>query len=203
MPHTLPGRYLTIIAATLAVSLASFALPGSAIAGGGCHIEGSSDARSTTVAMRNNCFAATVTRVDEGATVTFINEDEVVHNVTGAGYTWGGELELYEGDSVQHVFNENGVYVYSCLLHPGMVGAIVVGDGSGAGIASVTTGGSIGTGAARDNAPAETSSAAPAGDDAGGSNAATIALIAGGAALLVAIAAASIALTAARRTTTA
>jgi hypothetical protein len=36
---------------------------------------------------------------------------------------------------VTHAFDANGVYPYFCLFHPSMVGAIVVGDGSGAGAA--------------------------------------------------------------------
>ena len=34
-------------------------------------------------------------------------------------------------------FDQDGVYPYSCLLHPGMVGAIVVGDGVGTDLAGV------------------------------------------------------------------
>jgi plastocyanin len=127
----LPTRYVTLLTAALAMIVASFVMPSAASAGGGCHREGTNDARTTTVALRGNCFDATVARVDEGATVTFVNEDPVAHNVTGAGYTWGGEPTLYEGDTFQRTFDENGVYVYSCLLHPGMVGAFVVGVGSG------------------------------------------------------------------------
>jgi plastocyanin len=193
MPFTIPKRYLTLTAAALAIALASIAMPRSASAGGGCHTRGSSDASSTTVAMRNNCFAATVTRVDEGATVTFINEDEVAHNVTGAGYAWGGEVELYGGDSVEHVFDENGVYVYSCLLHPGMVGAIVVGDGTGLGAATVSLASSSdagGAGSSSEPAPADAASAAAADD----SSIMPVAFIAGGVALLLAIIGGSVAL---------
>ena len=137
----LPIRYLALIAAATAVTAASFAMPRAANAGGGCHEDTTTEERTTSVALRRNCFAATVTRVDEGAIVTFTNEDEVAHNVTGAGSTWGGDGKgdtLYLGDSVEHTFDDNGIYVYSCLLHPGMVGAIVVGDGSGAGPATAS-----------------------------------------------------------------
>jgi plastocyanin len=135
----IPIRYLTLIAAAAAMAIASLVMPNTANAGGGCHQEGTTISTSTSVALVGNCFAATVTRVDEGATVTFHNEDDVAHNVTGAGYTWGGEPTLFKGDTFERTFEENGVYVYSCLLHPGMVGAIVVGDGSGDGGATLAS----------------------------------------------------------------
>jgi plastocyanin len=204
----LPIRYLTLIAAVIAVTGASFALPRAANAGGGCHEDSATEARSTTVALRNNCFAATVTRVDEGATVTFTNEDDVAHNVTGAGYTWGGEETLYLGDSVRHTFDENGVYVYSCLLHPGMVGAIVVGDGSGPGPAAAAVVSDEPRSASGAGGPAAASESSSSASDntssSGGASPAMIgAAIAGGIALLVAIAGGSMALarsSASRRT---
>jgi hypothetical protein len=91
--------------------------------------------------MQNNCFVATVLRVEEGDTVTFHNKDEAVHSVTGVAWTWGDETPIAQGESVEHVFDENGVYVYTCLLHPGMAGAIIVGDGSGPGIGTTLVSG--------------------------------------------------------------
>ena len=38
---------------------------------------------------------------------------------------------------MRYRFDEDGVYPYSCLIHPGMVGAIVVGDGVGTDLAGV------------------------------------------------------------------
>lgn len=200
----LPIRFVALTAAAIAVTVASFAMPGAANAGGGCHEDTTTEARATTVALRRNCFAATVTRVDEGATVTFTNEDEVAHNVTGAGYTWGGDATvdtLYLGDSVQHKFDENGIYVYSCLLHPGMVGAIVVGDGSGAGPPAATIAGDGGprsvSGVGNAGAPPTGAGSAAAGAAAPGSGTGSMVIagaIAGGIALLVAISGGSMAL---------
>jgi plastocyanin len=130
MSHT---RTIGLTFAMLAITIGSYlaaALPAAAGGGGGCHEgTGVSDERGTTVTLIGNCFKATVTRVDEGATVTFFNRDPQAHTVTGTAFTWGSDDLLLEGDSVQHTFTESGVYVYSCLLHPGMAGAIVVGDG--------------------------------------------------------------------------
>jgi hypothetical protein len=52
------------------------------------------------------------------------------HTVTGAGSSWGDYTELQAIASVEHRFDDAGVYPYFCLLHPGMIGAVVV-DGAG------------------------------------------------------------------------
>lgn len=105
---------------------------GPASAGGGClHGVPPSDGTGDTVRMIGNCFEATVLHVDPGTKVTWVNDDKYNHTVTGVGGTWGDFEALEWGDTVSHRFDGNGVYVYSCIIHPGMVGAVVVGDGSG------------------------------------------------------------------------
>ena len=188
-------RYLTMICSALAIAVASVVMPRAAEAGGSCHPgRGVSDARGTTVTMTNNCFVATVLRVDEGATVTFLNKDEALHSVTGVAFTWGDETPIGEGETIQQVFDENGVYVYTCLLHPGMAGAIIVGDGSGAGPATASIAGEVqqsltsarGGGGQPD--PAATASAEA---DAGTNSVVVAGVIAGGVALLLALVAGS------------
>jgi plastocyanin len=111
--------------------------------GGGCH-EPVSDGTGTTVDLKNNCFMDTVLHVDEGATVTWTNADSWQHTVTSAGANqpggWGDFEPLEGGQTVAHTFENNGVYPYFCLFHPSMIGAIVVGDGSGAGPAAAAAG---------------------------------------------------------------
>jgi hypothetical protein len=81
--------------------------------------------------MLDMCFTPTVLHASPGDTVTFVNRDDFDHTVTGVGGTWGTFDDVRAGDSVAYSFDENGVYVYVCFLHPGMAGAIVVGNGSG------------------------------------------------------------------------
>jgi plastocyanin len=103
-----------------------------ASAGGGCfHGVAPTDGTGETVEMTGNCFQATVLHVEPGTTVTWVNRDAYAHTVTGVGGTWGDFSTLANGDSVSYRFDANGVYVYSCIIHPGMTGAVVVGDGSG------------------------------------------------------------------------
>jgi plastocyanin len=120
---------------TIVVLAAVVGMPGVASAGGGCHggvtendATGQGDA---TIEMVDACFTATVTTVDPGTPVTFVNMDEFVHNV--GGNQWGHFDDLHEGDSFKVSFDEAGTYPFACSFHPGMTGAIVVGDGKGAG----------------------------------------------------------------------
>ncbi|GAB4332046.1 MAG: hypothetical protein Kow0010_17770 [Dehalococcoidia bacterium] len=71
-------------------------------------------------------FAPAAARVGPGTTVTFTNREGVPHTVTGAG--WGSTETLDRGESLSHTFDASGVYAYARILHPGMVGAVVIDD---------------------------------------------------------------------------
>lgn len=123
-------RHATFVAGLVLAS--AWLGAGSASAGGGClHGIPPSDGTGDIVQMTGNCFEATVLHVDPGTEVTWVNEDTYAHTVTGVGGMWGDFAELEQGDTVSYRFEANGVYVYSCVIHPGMVGAVAVGDGSG------------------------------------------------------------------------
>ena len=127
------GMLLCLIAGIATVVLG---MPGAALAGGGCHASvtqnDASDEKVATVRMMDACFTATVTTVDPGTPVTFANTDlGVTHNV--GGNRWGHFEDMIEGDAFTVTFDEAGIYPFACNYHPGMTGAIVVGDGKGAG----------------------------------------------------------------------
>ena len=112
--------------------------------------------------MIDACFTPTVLHVGPGTEVTFVNRDDMNHQVTGVGGTWGTFDDLGAGDRVSYVFEEDGVYVYSCFLHAGMVGAIVAGSGTGsAGLAAAPVSGGTVT---RADTAAKPPAAAPADD---------------------------------------
>lgn len=127
---TLAMALIAVIAMSAAAVTARIALAG----GGGCH-EPTSDASGTHVDLKGICFWPTVLHVAEGDIVTWTNREDVAHTVTGSNRAWGTFDQLTQGQSVSQRFDANGVYPYYCLLHPGMVGAVVVGDGSGPGAA--------------------------------------------------------------------
>jgi len=132
-------RITAIMIAALTAALAlAFAGGGPAQAGGGCHSDVFSDEANTQVELTKNCFVPTVVRVAPRDTVTWTNSDPDAHTVTGAARTWGSDDEVLAGESVSYQFDETGVFPYFCYLHPSMVGAVVVGDGSAASAGSAS-----------------------------------------------------------------
>lgn len=135
-------RWSSVIAASSALLVFGLlARPtGPAVAGGGgCNLP-ASDGRATTVDLESNCFVNTVVRINVGDTVTWTNRDTWAHSVTSAGAnqpgSWGSFDELQHQDTVSQRFDASGVYPYFCVFHPGMVGAVVVGDGTSDGLTS-------------------------------------------------------------------
>jgi plastocyanin len=101
-----------------------------ASAGGGCHSGLFVDAKGVKVDLRELCFTPTVIRVQPGQSVTWTNRDDTAHTVTGVAGMWGTYDPLSLNDKVTYRFQNSGVFPYFCLIHPGMVGAVVVGDGT-------------------------------------------------------------------------
>ena len=96
--------------------------------GGGCG-RAVTDADGSSVSIRNFCFGPTILRVPEGETVTWVNRDDFAHVVLGANAAWGGYGKVRGGGEVSYRFVTSGVYPYVCTYHPGMIGAVVVGNG--------------------------------------------------------------------------
>lgn len=102
-----------------------------AAAGGACRGQPVTTGKGQVVEMRENCFSPTVLHAAPGEAITFVNRDSEPHTVTGAG-DWGtGHEELGKGDSAKIRLREPGLYLYTCLVHPGMMGAVYVGGGKG------------------------------------------------------------------------
>ena len=130
-------------------------------AGGGCHGEASvahTEGDASVVRMGQCSFSPTVVHVPAGTEVRFLNTAEVDHLVVGESQTWGTPFALVPGKELARTFTEKGVYPFSCPLHPGMVGAIVVGGADAAVLPPP---------AARGADPAAVGNAAPAPPDAG------------------------------------
>jgi plastocyanin len=128
---TVAARTTAVLAVAMSLAVL-FAVP--AAGGAGCHRGwqfGQTEGRGTTIEMRENCFGPTVLRVEPGAEITFVNRDLQVHRVDGVG--WSSEKTLAQGEYITHRFSNPGTYPFTCMLHLGMSGAIVVGDGLGSG----------------------------------------------------------------------
>ena len=62
-----------------------------------------------------------------GTEVQFLNSSIAFHDIVGRDRAWGTE-GLDPGEQYSHRFQDAGVYPFSCSLHPGMAGVIVVGQ---------------------------------------------------------------------------
>lgn len=127
-------RSIAMVPVLLAALLLMPAGQAGAGGGGGCR-EPAAVGEGVTVDMRRSCFLPTVLYAPAGESVTFVNRDDYPHTVTGVG-PWGtGFEEMDGGEAIGVTFERDGVYVYTCILHPGMSGAVVVGDATGPGAA--------------------------------------------------------------------
>jgi plastocyanin len=154
---------------TLAVVVAALAVaPAIALAGDPCfhafdNRPAPSTGSSSQMTLGDCVFTPTVSRVQTGTTVTWRNASIQAHEVVGSNMTWGAHDKLLEpGDTIGWTFDKAGVYAYSCMLHPGMSGTIVVGDALDTGSAPVAV-------------------TEPTGDAAAGSPSATVVGVAAGA----------------------
>ncbi len=122
-------RRVVILSLSVACCWGALLVP-AASGGAGCHeAPRPFDARTQVVAMKDYCFSPAVVRIEPKQSITWVNRDVDAHTVTGIGGTWGSYDELGRGGRVTSSFAASGVYPYFCALHPGMVGAVVVGDG--------------------------------------------------------------------------
>jgi len=106
------------------------AMPAARAGGSGCHGGPFVDQDGLSVDLKGACFIPAVLRVQPGQTITWTNSDDLTHTVTGVAESWGDYEELTLGESVTYRFASSGVFPYFCMLHPGMTGTVVVGDGT-------------------------------------------------------------------------
>lgn len=156
----MPRRMVALI--TLGLLFAAVTTPPVALAGDPCFHSPARPAPTTgstvEISIGDCVFEPTVSHVDVGATVEWRNTSFQAHEVVGANLTWGAhEKLLTTGDTIGWTFDAPGTYAYSCMIHPGMTGAIVVGDGA----AGSST--DVGLASSLDPAPGEPGTAADGG----------------------------------------
>ena len=119
-----------LVAVTLVTSAALFgrgAAPARA-GGGGCHSTPETEGTGAEVTIAG-CFHPTVLRVEPNTRVTFRNTDRYAHVVIGQSWSVSGQMG--PAATAEVAFPRPGTFPYACPLHPGMVGVVVVGDGTG------------------------------------------------------------------------
>ena len=118
--------------------------PGAVIAGDPCYhgytIPPTTSEATATVNLEACAFVPTAARVAPGTTVTFMNTSGETHLITGANASWGDrDAAIAAGASRRITFDRAGIYPFSCALHRGMTGVIVVGDPDSSGAAAAVT----------------------------------------------------------------
>ena len=79
--------------------------------------------KQLNIFIRDNRFIPNMNAIQAGAKVTWYNEDDEAHTVTGD--SWGSE-QLKPGQKFSKTFNAAGKYSYHCPQHPEMTGEIIV-----------------------------------------------------------------------------
>lgn len=136
-------RLRILIAASGLLSLTLVIVPGVA-AGDPCYhgytIPAASSAQTSTVTLEPCAFVPSEAHVTPGTTVTFENGSQESHLVFGANAAWGDrDVELSAGATRTVRFDRAGIYPYSCAIHRGMSGVIVVEQADASGVATAAT----------------------------------------------------------------
>jgi plastocyanin len=80
---------------------------------------------AAVVRIANLAFSGAVVRVRAGATVRWVNEDQLQHSVTADGGGFDSGL-IEPGRTYERVFDRPGEYPYHCTPHPFMTGRVIV-----------------------------------------------------------------------------
>jgi len=80
----------------------------------------------------DECWLPSVVNVNIGDTVTWSNDDTAAHTVTSGNFVDGldgiFDSSLFmAGTTFEHTFDEAGTFEYVCMVHPWMVGQVIVG----------------------------------------------------------------------------
>ncbi len=83
----------------------------------------------------NECYIPYEVNVAVGETVTWSNDDTAAHTVT-SGTASDGPDGIFDSSlfmastTFSHTFEEEGTFDYFCMVHPWMVGSVIVGEAS-------------------------------------------------------------------------
>jgi len=83
-------------------------------------------ATKSEIVIDNFSFSPKTFAVPVGATVTWINHDDVPHVVASVDNQFEKSVALKAGQSFSHTFAAAGTYSYFCSIHPRMTGKIIV-----------------------------------------------------------------------------
>ena len=129
--RTVPPRWTLSLLTLFAVALLA----------GACGGDGGNDAYgersaievsglSVTVELKGIRFQPQGIRVKPGTTVTWVNNDPVIHNVRQVESVFLSPDVVQPGETFFYTFDKPGRYRYQCTLHhPSMNGVVIVEEG--------------------------------------------------------------------------
>ena len=83
-----------------------------------------SNSSSTTISIKDFSFNPKNINIKAGTTITWINEDSLIHDITIDSGLFNQDLE--PGEEFSFTFDEPGIYKYHCNIHPSMTGEITI-----------------------------------------------------------------------------
>lgn len=116
MKSNLPPRTNSVIIVALLFAVAAFSLSG-------CKKEEMPG--TNEVWMQNNMFNPSTITVAVNTTITWKNKDGVTHDVTGSSSPFVSG-NIADGGTYTHQFTTAGTYPYTCTIHSGMAGTVIV-----------------------------------------------------------------------------
>ena len=94
----------------------------------GCVEKTPPPAQTNDVIIKNFSFQPGSINVSEGATVTWVNDDSAEHTVTSLDGIFNSG-NIAPGKLFNFTFTKPGKYQYQCLIHPSMMGYVIVASG--------------------------------------------------------------------------
>jgi plastocyanin len=78
-----------------------------------------------TISMKNSVFSPPSLQVNINSTVTWINDDNMVHTVTSDNGSFDSG-DIAPGARFSFTFTNTGTFNYHCVHHSGMTGVLIV-----------------------------------------------------------------------------
>lgn len=85
---------------------------------------GGGSGNANTISMKNSAFSPPSLQVNINSTVTWINDDNMVHTVTSDNGSFDSG-DIGPGSRFSYTFTSTGTFGYHCIHHSGMVGTII------------------------------------------------------------------------------
>jgi plastocyanin len=115
---------VTVACSAVAVAAAVTTEESGPAAGGSGGTPGSGPAEQVTI--RNFAFDPPELTISVGTTVTWTNDDNTTHTVTGRDNDVIASPDLDQGDTYSVTFSQAGTFHYLCSIHTNMTGTVTV-----------------------------------------------------------------------------